>query len=219
MEIVTGPGVEPDKTDLAHLVEPWRTCFELAWEAFSVGSLPVGAVVVDGDGTIVTKGRNRRFEMEADPGQLVNTDLAHAEMNALAYVSHGLYPDHVLYSTLEPCLMCSAAAAHVNIGRIRFAAADPNLTEIDRVPEVVDYIGPRWAVRAGPFDSPLARISALLQLAHFLGWNPDANFIKAVDGVDPGLVTLARQLVTSGMIGSLKTASPSEAFRKLVDVF
>ncbi len=62
----------------------WRESFELAWEAFRVGTIPVGAVVADASGEIVARGRNRIFEEEAPPGQLAGTYLAHAELNALA---------------------------------------------------------------------------------------------------------------------------------------
>ena len=46
-------------------LEPaWRAAFELAWEAYAAGSIPVGAVVANG-ATIVARGRNRLFETTA----------------------------------------------------------------------------------------------------------------------------------------------------------
>lgn len=35
------------------------------------------------------------------------------------------YRDHVLYSTLEPCLLCTAATLLATVGRIEYAAIDP----------------------------------------------------------------------------------------------
>ena len=62
---------------------PWNDVFDLMWEAYRAGTIPVGAVVVDERGEIVSHGRNRIFD---DPhgGQLARTRLAHAEINALA---------------------------------------------------------------------------------------------------------------------------------------
>jgi tRNA(Arg) A34 adenosine deaminase TadA len=62
----------------------WREAFELAWQAYVAGSPPVGAVVVDGDGTVVARGRSRRAERHAPANQLAGSRLAHAELNALA---------------------------------------------------------------------------------------------------------------------------------------
>jgi hypothetical protein len=48
------------------LSEPERACLALAWEAMVAGTNPaVGAVVVDGAGTIVASGRNAVYEPPA----------------------------------------------------------------------------------------------------------------------------------------------------------
>ena len=64
------------------LSEPERACLALAWEAMVAGTNPIGAVVVDGDGTIVASGRNAVYE-SSNAGPLSASPLAHAEMNAL----------------------------------------------------------------------------------------------------------------------------------------
>jgi tRNA(Arg) A34 adenosine deaminase TadA len=110
--------------DLWHeLEESWRASFDLAWEAYVAGTIPVGAVVAGPDGAIVARGRNRIFDV---PGVgLAGSRIAHAEVDALAQLPAGeRYRDHVLYSTLEPCLLCVAAALHSTIGRIEYAAVD-----------------------------------------------------------------------------------------------
>jgi tRNA(Arg) A34 adenosine deaminase TadA len=106
------------------LEEPWRASLELAWEAYRAGTVPVGAVVAGADGTVVARGRNRIFD---PPGQgLAGSRLAHAEVDALAQLSAtDRYRDHVLYSTLEPCLLCAAATLHSTVGRIEYAVGDP----------------------------------------------------------------------------------------------
>jgi tRNA(Arg) A34 adenosine deaminase TadA len=106
------------------LEEPWRASLELAWEAYLAGTVPVGAVVAGPDGRVVARGRNRIFD---PPGEgLAGTRLAHAEVDALAQLpATDRYRDHVLYSTLEPCLLCAAAALHSTVGRIDYAVGDP----------------------------------------------------------------------------------------------
>jgi len=106
------------------LEEPWRASLELAWEAYRAGTVPVGAVVAGPDSRVVARGRNRIFDA---PGQgLSGTRIAHAEIDALAQLpATDRYRDHVLFSTLEPCLLCAAAALHSTVGRIEYAVADP----------------------------------------------------------------------------------------------
>lgn len=106
------------------LDEPWRAALELAWEAFLAGTIPVGAAVAGPDGTVVSRGRNRIFD---EPGVgLAGSRLAHAEVDALSQLpARDRFRDHVLYSTLEPCLLCVAATLHSTVGRIEYAAADP----------------------------------------------------------------------------------------------
>lgn len=105
------------------LGEPWQVCFESAWEAFLAGTIPVGAAVASQDGAVVARGRNRIFD---PPGHgLSGSRLAHAEVDALARLpATARYRDYVLYSTLEPCLLCVAATMHATVGRIEYAAAD-----------------------------------------------------------------------------------------------
>jgi tRNA(adenine34) deaminase len=56
---------------------------ELAWEAYRAGSLPIGAVVADMDGRLLSSGRNRIHERSGPPGAVHGRKLAHAELNAL----------------------------------------------------------------------------------------------------------------------------------------
>ena len=43
----------------AALEQPWRECLAEAWEAYKAGACPFGAVVVDPQGQVVARGRNR----------------------------------------------------------------------------------------------------------------------------------------------------------------
>lgn len=105
---------------------PWQTAVSLAWEAYRAGSLPIGSVIVDGNGRIVAQGRNSIHETDSAL-PLNGSRLAHAEMNALVALSQTDVPPRscTLYSTMEPCMMCMGAIRMVRIGMVRFACLDP----------------------------------------------------------------------------------------------
>ncbi len=108
------------------LAEPWRLAFGQAWEAWRAGSLGIGAVVIDPvSGEAVTAGRNRTAEPRQEPGVLGGNFMAHAEMNALAVLDRFKADGLHLYTTLEPCLMCSATMTFMHVDTAYFAAADP----------------------------------------------------------------------------------------------
>ncbi|MEU3526922.1 nucleoside deaminase [Streptomyces sp. NPDC038707] len=150
----------------AVLPEPWRLPFELAWQSLRADSRPVGAALLDPEGTVVAAGRNRSREATAPAGQLAGTDLAHAEINALARLPAGRrHPGHRLYTTLEPCLLCSGALIHAHVPHVVYAAADDRWRGVERVPEAGGAIAARWARREGPLTGPLrplARFSRFL---------------------------------------------------------
>ena len=101
--------------------QPMRRALEAARRAAAAGDVPVGAVLLDISGDIVTVDRNRREEL-SDP-------TAHAEMLVLSCrareVGDWRLTGHTLVVTLEPCPMCAGAAVWARIDRIVYGAADP----------------------------------------------------------------------------------------------
>lgn len=85
------------------------------------GEVPVGAVVVDAEGRVVAKDRNRR--------ERLNDPTAHAEVLAISTAARASgdwrLTGHTLYVTLEPCPMCAGAAVWARLDRIVYGAADP----------------------------------------------------------------------------------------------
>ena len=90
-----------------------------AKKALKKGEVPIGAVVVLGD-EIIGKGHNQPIT-KRDP-------TAHAEIIALKEASNRLdnyrLNEAIIYTTLEPCLMCAGALVHARIKKIIFAAQD-----------------------------------------------------------------------------------------------
>lgn len=83
--------------------------------------IPVGAVVVTGDGSLIGEGWNRNIT-EHDP-------TAHAEIVAMRQAGFRLanhrLPGCTVYVTLEPCAMCAMAMVHARVARVVYGASDP----------------------------------------------------------------------------------------------
>ena len=97
-----------------------RLALDEARATSTSGDVPVGAVVIDADGTVIGRGRNRREEL-GDP-------TAHAEVLALrdaaAHRSAWRLDDVTLVVTLEPCAMCAGTILAARIPRVIFGAWD-----------------------------------------------------------------------------------------------
>jgi tRNA(adenine34) deaminase len=98
------------------------------------GEVPVGAVLVAGDGSVIAASGNR---VEAD-----RDSTAHAEMLVLragaAALGSKLLDGCDLYVTLEPCAMCAAAIALARVRRLYFGAYDPKGGGVEHGARVFD---------------------------------------------------------------------------------
>ncbi len=178
----------------AELELAWRASFELAWEAFQAGSIPVGAVVVGEGGEVVAQGRNRIFERDAPHGQLADSFLAHAELNALAGLDPARrYGDHVLYTTLEPCALCVGAAIMVMVGRVRYASNDVYAGGSELRLQNPHTARQPLAVE-GPLEGIVGDLGELLHMAHFLWRKPDSVVVEVHRERSPRIVELAERV-------------------------
>jgi tRNA(adenine34) deaminase len=114
--------------------EPMQQALDEARAAAVLGEIPVGAVVVGPDGTVLARAGNRT-EQHNDP-------TAHAEVLALraAAARRGSprLPDCDLVVTLEPCPMCAHAISLFRIRRLIFGAYDPKGGGVDHGARIFD---------------------------------------------------------------------------------
>jgi tRNA(adenine34) deaminase len=102
-------------------------CAELARNGVAEGEYPFGSLIARGE-TIIAEGINHSVR-EADESR-------HAEIIAIARARRILgkrsLRDCTLYSTVEPCAMCSFCIRAAGIGRVVFALRSPVLGGMSR---------------------------------------------------------------------------------------
>jgi len=105
-----------------------------ARDAAARGEVPVGAVVLAPDGTVLARAGNQVEDL--------HDASAHAELLALraAAARRGTprLPDCDLVVTLEPCPMCAQAISFFRIRRLVFGAYDPKGGGVDHGARVFD---------------------------------------------------------------------------------
>jgi tRNA(adenine34) deaminase len=106
---------------------PMDLALEQARLAGAREEVPIGAVIIAADGTVLAAEGNRTEERR-DP-------TAHAELLAIRAAASKLgaprLVDCDLYVTLEPCPMCAQAISFARIRRLYYGAADPKGGGVD----------------------------------------------------------------------------------------
>lgn len=130
----TAPPVRPSRPDPVR--DRWHPAMRIALaeadRATATGDVPVGAVVLGPDGSVLALGRNER-EATGDP-------TAHAEVLAIRAAARALQSadaeadtapgtdwrlaDCTLVVTLEPCTMCAGAIVLSRLARVVYGAHD-----------------------------------------------------------------------------------------------
>jgi tRNA(adenine34) deaminase len=130
---------------MEHQARWMKEALALAEEAAADGEIPVGAVIVDSEGVIIGRGRNRRES--GDP-------LGHAELIAIRQAAEAVggwrLEGTTMVVTLEPCAMCAGALVNARVAKLIFGAFDPkagfcgtlgNLVQDARLNHRLDVVG------------------------------------------------------------------------------
>jgi tRNA(Arg) A34 adenosine deaminase TadA len=116
-------------------MDPMDLALALARAAAARSEIPVGAVITDATGAILSA-RGNEVELLQNP-------TAHAEFLALqqAATARGskYLSDCTLTVSLEPCALCAGAIAAYRVKKLVFAAYDPKSGAIDHGPRIFSH--------------------------------------------------------------------------------
>ena len=103
-----------------------RTAVELAAAARAAGDMPFGSLLVGSAGDVLAEDRNT---------VVTDQDItAHPELKLARWAARQLDPDvareTTMYTSCQPCSMCSGAIARSGLGRVVFALSADQLQEL-----------------------------------------------------------------------------------------
>lgn len=126
-----------------------RQALVAAHEARERGEVPVGTCIVTGDAILAVAGNRTRTDQ--DP-------TAHAEIVALREAAHKVsnyrITDAVVYSTIEPCVMCAGALIQARVRRLVYGARDERAGAVESRFRVcdTDFLNHRIEVTASVLE-------------------------------------------------------------------
>ena len=146
---------------------------EVARKARAEGNTPFGAVLVDENGNIVMEQGNAERDL--------HDATAHAERMLASRASQTFSKDFLwkctLYTTFEPCCMCTGAIYWANIGRIVYGLTEERLLQMTGADEKnpTFNISCRTIIAAGqkPIEilGPFPEIADAVEEVHRGFWN------------------------------------------------
>jgi len=109
-----------------------KLALELANQSGVENETPIGCVIIDAEGAVIGRGRNRR--------ESAKNALAHAELEAINEACNTLSAWRLdgcsAYVTLEPCPMCYGAFRAARVERVIYGAANINPNAVGMEPIV-----------------------------------------------------------------------------------
>jgi tRNA(adenine34) deaminase len=126
-----------------------RQAVAAAAAAADRGEVPIGTCIISGETVLAVAGNRTRSD--GDP-------TAHAEIVALreAAARAGNYrlPDSVVYSTIEPCVMCAGALIQARVRRLVYGARDERAGAVESHFRVcdTDFLNHRIEVTTGVLE-------------------------------------------------------------------
>ena len=185
----------------------WQAVMQEAWAAYLHGSYPIGAYVVNAEGDILARGRNRLGEARRVDGIISGHRLAHAEMNALLSLPpmSAEEPRSLsLVSSVEPCPMCLGAMRMQRINTLAYAAADAYAGHVEALDKTFYFSQKRTEVHCAPPD--VEAFCAALLLTFFLdGEMPrEHGFLRVNREAQPEHFERALELHRDGILRRLR---------------
>ncbi len=105
-----------------------QLAYNEALKAYKNGDVPIGAIIIKNN-KIIAKSYNKKEKN--------NNAILHAEIDAINKACKKLQTWHleecILYTTLEPCLMCMGAIVQSRISEIYYATKNNNYGEINLI--------------------------------------------------------------------------------------
>jgi tRNA(adenine34) deaminase len=195
---------------------PWQACLGLAWEAYCDDCYPIGAVVTDFDGKILSRGRNRVYPKRLWAGRSRGVDIAHAEVEALQDLDYiGIDPHACcLYTTTEPCAMCMGTFYMSGLRALYFAAREPYAGSVDLLGKTW-YLSHKPIKVFGPFDPALEIVimAMAVEQDYFMhgGELPENDVHQRWADVMPRGVELGKSLGRSGELCAMRNKGADSA--------
>jgi tRNA(adenine34) deaminase len=198
----------------AHFPTPWRATLELAWEAYCDDCLPIGAIVTDADGQIISRGRNRIYQNHPADWSKRGAELEHAETEALRRLDFGAIEPHqcILYTTTEPCPMCMGTFYMSGLRTLHYAAREPWAGS-------VNLLGATWYLSRKPIKvfGPPDPVLEMLVMALFIEKDYSQRVEHILAGafyerwmqVVPKCLEAGRALYQKGILAGLQKRSAS----------
>lgn len=199
----------------AELSQPWQAALEEAWSAYCAGSIPIGAVVTDAMGKVISRGRNHRND-HLSPGVVLGHHLAHAELNALLALDRDQADLHpcTLYTTAEPCPLCMGALYMSGVRSLAYASRDPWAGSANLI-GATPYLSRKEINVIPPEQVDLEIILVALSTEYFLHHIPHAKLPYLTDQEIPSIncgVELGKQLFALDSISKMSVeGTPANA--------
>jgi tRNA(Arg) A34 adenosine deaminase TadA len=190
------------------LLRPWQACFELAWEAYCDNCIPIGAVVTDTGGEVISQGRNHVYKRSLPDEHLKGQPLAHAEMEALHGVDYDAFDPHtcILYTTTEPCPMCMGTFYMSGLRTLQFAARDPFAGSSNML-GTTWYLSRKPIKVYGPFlalESIIVSLFVEQELSFHSGKFPEGSFWEMYGNAIPEGIDSGRRLHEQGDLKTMR---------------
>jgi tRNA(adenine34) deaminase len=196
------------------LSHPWRVCVEQAWQAYCSGSVPIGAVITNETGEILSVGRNRIFDQAPESEkQISGVPLAHAELNALLALDYAEVDPHlcILYSIVEPCPLCIGAICMAGIKNVHYAARD-TWSGSTNLLEATPYLRSKSIKAVGPQDSEFETVIQMMQVdCHLRKAHPRVELVLEAWEKDPEAIRKGRMLFRAGELPRMREEGFSAA--------